>query len=665
MRNDFEVKIVRVKNITGAFYQIPGSKNRRLVIYAKGAPTVPDDGKAVDVPVILDYEVDLFIPDYLGYGRSEGAFTPEGCIQTLLNLYEYFTKGCELVSNYGKLKIQTKYKEIYFIGMSFGGAYVPLLPRFNPKIKNICLLCPVLDYKSQGKIKKEEKITDFMDAMTKDGYQHLYRGITDTIWKKHFKNNDGFSPMDNIQFLKNSKVFIGHGTEDQSIHHSKSIKYYQKLLKLFPHKSENFALKIYKGGDHSSKTTHHAIKDYFSWVGVPRLRMSDDKVWQLNDKYLLSTYLRRNVVPIEGEGIYLISKNRVKYFDLLSNYGVNILGYGNKKLENALISQIKMLPALHCSMATEIRSKAVEKLFQMVPRNLKQVFLSNSGTESVEAALKFAVFATGRKKFIAAKKSYHGKTLASLSVTDSLDDEHKELFSLFRNHTTFVEFGNIDKLKAKISEEYACMIVEPVQGQGGIFPAPKGYLTEVRKLCNKFGVLLVVDEVQTGLGRTGTFLNLEQHNVDCDILCLAKGLGGGIPLGATLVTEKVASKLHRQSHTTTNGGNTVAMAGMLATLDAIEELNLAQNAKEVGLYFMKGLKKLKNCEEVRGVGLMIGFKLSNGNGVESVRTLLNNRIIAGLADDDATLRFLPPLIISKQEVDEVLEILNSLKHFNS
>ena len=641
-----QTKLIRIKGIVGVLYKNFDEKVDSLVIFAKGAPNIPDDGSLVDAEIILDFKVNLFVPDYIGYGRSEGIFTPLNCVKTFLDLHNYFRRI---------------YKKVHFIGFSFGGAFLSLLPRFNPEIKNICLITPILDYQSQGKFSEEETVDDFVNSMKKDGYKHLYRGILSTAWINHFNCKDDLYPLKNIKYLGKTKLFIAHGGKDKTIHFSKSVDYYKKIIKNFPGRAKNIRLKIYPDGDHNFLTRSLAIKDYFIFVGVRMRGIKDSEVIMLQKKYLLQTYANRNISFIWGSGIYLISKDGKKYIDMLSNYGVNILGYGNKKLEYILTSQLKNLSTLHCSMAIEIRARATEKLFKFLPTNLTKVFFSNSGTESVEAAIKFAVFHTKRKKFIAAKKSYHGKTFGSFSATDSVDKFQKKFFQGMLLDFKFVDFGDIEDLKNKISEEVACVILEPIQGQGGINSVSTGYLQQVKTICEKYGSLMVIDEIQTGLGRTGTFLNIEQHETTCDILCLAKGLGGGIPLGATLVSKNVATYIDRFYHNNTLGGNPLAMAGMLATLEEIERLRLTSNARKVGNYFVDKLKTVALVKEVRGSGLMIGVEFFEMNGIQAGELLLKNKIVSGLSGDDKSVRFLPPLIITKKEVNSVIEIMNSLQ----
>lgn len=271
--NNYKEQFLKIGKISGIYYSIPGRKTRRIVVYGLGAPVLPDDGKLSDAPTILDFETDLFVPDYIGFGRSEGRFTPKNCIKTFLYLNDALLKGEIGVCNYENLKVELKYKEVHFIGRSFGGTYVLLLPKFNKQITNICSIFPVVDWARVGKNKghPEETVEQFYQAMSEDGYGYLYRGIFNGIWKKHFSGDDKLSPVDNIKYLKNSKVFIGHGIYDANIYYENSKNFYHKLLEMFPDRKDQFMLKLYQF-DHSKKTSNLAIVDYLEWMNVPKIK---------------------------------------------------------------------------------------------------------------------------------------------------------------------------------------------------------------------------------------------------------------------------------------------------------------------------------------------------------------------------------------------------------
>ena len=261
----YSFKFLKIGKIAGIHYTV-NEKRDTIVIYGIGAPVSPDYGCLPDARILLNSGVDIFVPDYLGYGRSDGVFTPMNCIKTFLLIFDAFKKGCMAKNYYENSETKLKYKDIIFIGKSFGGTYIPLLPRFNNKIKKLAVFCPCVESKSCGSIKGEESNKDFLNSMKFDGYHHLYRGILNNTWQSHLENKDDLSPMDNIKYLKDVKLFIGHGKKDKCIHYSKSVKYYQQIIDQFPNNKKSFLLKIYPFGDHGNSTTNKATKDFMVWL---------------------------------------------------------------------------------------------------------------------------------------------------------------------------------------------------------------------------------------------------------------------------------------------------------------------------------------------------------------------------------------------------------------
>lgn len=266
----FTSRFLKINKIAGMLYSTK-LKTNALVVYATGAPIPPDSGNLPDAPTIMNYPVDLFVPDYIGYGRSDGIFTPKNCIKTFLYLYSSLKKGVVAMNYYENSKIKLQYKRIIFIGRSLGGAYIPLLPRFNKNITELAIFYGAVDQSEQGKIPKEETNEDFMRSMTKDGYHYIYRGILRKTWWNHLNDRDGLSPMENIIYLKNARLFIAHGKEDACINYSKSVRYYEKIIKFFPNKKIDFKLKIYNKGRHDFTTSTRGIKDFFSWIKLNKI----------------------------------------------------------------------------------------------------------------------------------------------------------------------------------------------------------------------------------------------------------------------------------------------------------------------------------------------------------------------------------------------------------
>lgn len=385
----------------------------------------------------------------------------------------------------------------------------------------------------------------------------------------------------------------------------------------------------------------------------------------IQQKNMVGTYPNRNLTFVSGEGVYLVDEKGNKYLDMTSNYGVNVLGHSNKAIRNALHKQIDNLTTLHCSFNNDTRSRAMLKLVQRVKSvGVSKVYWSNSGAEAVEAAIKFAITHTGKERFVCAKNGYHGKTLGALSMTSSGGGKYRKPFKNILLEVDEVEFSNIDSLRETISQEHAAVILEPVQGEAGVMIPDKDYLLEVSRLCKEKNVLLIIDEIQTGIGRTGTFINVEKYNgFSCDILCMAKGIGGGIPVGATIISEEVNSNIPKGLHTNTFGGNPLSMSGVLATMEYFESSDVLSNVRKVGEYFTEqllGIQKIYSeiVTNISSIGLMIGVEV-NIDPLIIVKSFQQKGVLVAPTSSNR-FRFLPPLIITKEQVDEVISKFNSI-----
>ncbi len=260
-------ELLRIDGIAGMHYKC-GSPTNTIVIYGIGAPTLPDNGSLPDSPFILERNLDIFVPDYIGYGRSDGDFTPQNCVSTFTRLFEYFRKGCEGKNYYLGLSASLEYNRIIFIGKSFGGTYIPILPRFNSEINELALFYPVVDSKHCGTVFGEETNALFLRSMIEDGYHHLYRGILNPIWNAHLENEDNLSPMDNMDYLKDARLFIAHGKKDKVVDYSHSVEYYEKLLKRFSKQTNQFKLNLYPDGEHNKSTSNQAVQDFLDWLDI-------------------------------------------------------------------------------------------------------------------------------------------------------------------------------------------------------------------------------------------------------------------------------------------------------------------------------------------------------------------------------------------------------------
>ncbi|NIA18563.1 MAG: acetylornithine/succinylornithine family transaminase [Simkaniaceae bacterium] len=354
-----------------------------------------------------------------------------------------------------------------------------------------------------------------------------------------------------------------------------------------------------------------------------------------------------------GKGCRVWDTDGNSYLDFATGIGVAGIGHANPVLAEAIADQAKTL--LTCNSgyyANETRARFIEKLSEICPGDLKRVFISNSGAESIETAIKLARAITGRSKIISAMRGFHGRTFGSLSAT--WKKEFRQPFNPLVPEFLHVPYGNIEALADAISDQAAAVLLEPIQGEGGVYLPPEDYLKEVRELCNKAGVLLIFDEVQTGMGRTGKWFAGEHFHTIPDIMCLAKMLGGGVPIGATVMLEK--HSFARGQHGSTFGGNPLSCRAALTTIEYIEEHKLVENAADTGNYFLTELRGLaeqfSQIREVRGLGLMVALQLRFP--VKPIMRQLMESGVLTLSSGKTILRFLPPLIVSKVEIDDVL-----------
>ena len=378
------------------------------------------------------------------------------------------------------------------------------------------------------------------------------------------------------------------------------------------------------------------------------------------DEFMGNLYQRFPVTIEKGLGSRVWDTDSNEYIDCMGGYGVALVGHRNERVVNALKSQLEKIITVHSSLYNKTREEFLRMLISIAPKGLSQVHLINSGSESVEAAIKFARKFTGKKGMIAMNGSYHGKSIGALSLT--FNPKYRKMFQPLVEKTSFAKFGNIESLRSTIDEDTGFVILEPIQGESGINVAPEGFLQEVRKLCDERGILLIFDEIQTGLGRTGRMWASEYWNTSPDIMCLAKGIAGGVPMGATLVKSEILGVMSKGEHTSTFGGNPLSCAAGIATLQALTQDGLIENAEKMGKKLYEGLENLKEkhkiVREIRGKGLMIGVELKF-----EVKNILMDGIKSGvlfLYSGRNILRLLPPLVISEEDVTKVLETLDIL-----
>ena len=378
------------------------------------------------------------------------------------------------------------------------------------------------------------------------------------------------------------------------------------------------------------------------------------------DQFMGNLYQRFPVTIEKGKGSHVWDIDGKEYIDCMGGYGVALVGHQNQRVNKAIKEQVDKIITVHSSLYNKTREEFLKTLIRLAPKGLTQVHLNNSGAEAVEAAIKFARKFTGKKGMVAMKGSYHGKSFGALSLT--FNPKYKKAFEPLVEKVSFASFGDIESLRSVVDDDTAFVILEPIQGESGIIVAPEGFLQDVRKLCDEKGILLIFDEIQAGLGRTGRLWACEHWNTAPDILCLAKGIAGGVPMGATLVRSDILASMNKGEHSSTFGGNPLSCAAGTAALKALTEDGLVENSEKMGKIFREGLEKLKEnhnmIREIRGKGLMIGIEMKFE--VKDILMGLMKKGVLMLYSGRNILRILPPLVISEEDITKVLHALDSV-----
>ena len=384
--------------------------------------------------------------------------------------------------------------------------------------------------------------------------------------------------------------------------------------------------------------------------------MNSQEIFDIETKHSAGTYVKQPLVIVRGQGASLFDAEGVEYLDCASGHGVANLGHAHPKVAEAIYKQACTLITLFETFPNDQRAELMKRLTSVID-GLDRVFLCNSGTESVEAALKFARISTGRKNIVAAMRAFHGRTYGSLSAT--FNKKYREGFEPLVPGFSHVAYNNIEALDKAVDEETAAVILEAVQGEGGVYPASAEYIQAVRRICDERGVLLIVDEIQTGFGRTGKMFAIQHFGVIPDLLTCAKSLAGGMPMGAVLIGKKVKN-LTPGVHGSTFGGNPLACAAAMAALSVIEEEDLPGQALSKGAYLMAKLNKIEspNIREVRGIGLMIGIEMKQ-KVAPYIKALQEKKIIA-LNAGMTVIRLLPPLVITYEQIDHLVDVLTEV-----
>jgi acetylornithine/LysW-gamma-L-lysine aminotransferase len=388
--------------------------------------------------------------------------------------------------------------------------------------------------------------------------------------------------------------------------------------------------------------------------------LDEKQIIEQENRLMANVFAKRQIVITRGKAATLWDIKGKEYIDCMGGYGVAFLGHCHPKVVAAVCKQAEQLISCHASLYNDKRTEFVQKLTAITPKGLNKAFLSNSGAEAVECALKLARKFTGKPEIIAMMGAFHGKTMGALSAT--WDKKYREPFQPLVPEIKHVPPDNLDKVKEAITEKTAAILLEPIRGEGGVRVPPDGYLQGLRQLCDEKDVLLMLDEVQTSFGRTGKLFGCQHWGVIPDVMCLAKPFAGGLPIGITVAKENIMSAFKVGEHSTTFSGSPLVCAAGCAAIDALVEDNLAEKAASTGAYFKSRLEELqakyKIVKEVRGMGLMLGMEL-RFDVLNIILKCAQHGVII-LDAGRTVLRFLPPAVITKEQIDKTITSLDKV-----
>jgi acetylornithine/LysW-gamma-L-lysine aminotransferase len=387
--------------------------------------------------------------------------------------------------------------------------------------------------------------------------------------------------------------------------------------------------------------------------------VNEQEIIDAENRLMANVFAKKPVVLTRGKGALVWDVNGKEYVDCTSSYGVALLGHAHPKIAEAVCQQAEKLISCHAGFYNDVRVEFLQKLTGITPKGLDKAFLSNSGAESVECAIKLARKFTGKPEIIAVMGGFHGKTMGALSAT--WDKKYREPFQPLVPEFKHVPPDNVEKIREAITEKTAAVLVEPIRGEGGVRVPPDGFHQGLRELCDEKNVLLIFDEVQTSFGRTGKLFGCEHWGVVPDVMCLAKPFAGGLPIGITVAKENVMSSLKVGEHSTTFSGSPLVCAAGCAAIDVLVGDKLAERAAVLGKYFKNKLEQLQAkyrvVKEVRGLGLMLGMELRY-DVLNVILKALDNGVLV-LDAGRTVLRFLPPLVIEKAQIDKALSVLDA------
>jgi len=385
--------------------------------------------------------------------------------------------------------------------------------------------------------------------------------------------------------------------------------------------------------------------------------MNFSEIEKLEETFQLATYAKMNIAVERGAGAWIWTSAGEKYLDLYGGHAVCATGHAHPLVVEALKNQAEKVLFYSNLVYSDVRAKAAEKLVSIAPENLTKAFFCNSGTEANENAMRMARMATRREKIITFSGGFHGRTADAISAT--FLGKYREIGRPNVPHHVCAEFGNIESVRELADDETAAIMLEPIQSMAGVTEAEPGFFRRLREVCDEFGIVLIFDEVQTGIGRAGNWFFSGSEfagSVEADIITLAKSLGSGVPVGACLVNEKVSAAIKINDLGTTFGGGMLAMAAVTATLEAIEQDGMLENAGAVENHLRERLKEIPNVAGLRGKGCLLGIEFDEPCSPIHAK-LLENKIITGTSSNPNVLRLLPPLCVKKEEIDLLIEVL--------
>lgn len=387
---------------------------------------------------------------------------------------------------------------------------------------------------------------------------------------------------------------------------------------------------------------------------------SFEQIKKKSDQYLFHNYGRIDISFTHGEGCYLYDTEGRKYLDLVAGIAVNALGYAHPDWVSAVQGQVARMAHVSNLYHVEEQAELAERIASITPGDLNRTLFVNSGAEANEAALKTAVKRTGRTKVMSALNGFHGRTSASLGAT--AQKKYQSGFEpLISDAYEYFEFGNVESVKSMISKDVAAVLVEPIQGESGVITAKKEFFKAVRDLCTDYGAIMIVDEVQTGIGRTGEWYGIQNFGVVPDMITMAKALGGGVPIGAVSTTEDISSVMTPGTHGTTFGGSPLVCTAGCATIDIMKRDRLVEHSKDLGAKWRSEISSIKTGKivDVRGYGLMTGVELESPELASEVqRRFRENGVLVNVAHGK-TIRLVPPLIITKEQTEQFTSMLES------